>query len=211
MNSGGRKLEELRLNSLFEYDRAFRSKYGVFAGIDEAGRGCLAGSVFAAAVVFGDGLFIEGLDDSKKLSAKTRGRLFDEITARAKAYSISFATVSEIDSLNILNAALLAMKRAFEGIGILCETALIDGNKPPDLSAKTYTLIGGDGKSAEIAAASVLAKVSRDGYMEELNITYPEYGFAKHKGYGTKAHYAAIEKHGVCPEHRRSFKLFRHE
>jgi len=203
-------LEELRLNSLFEYDRAVRAEFGVIAGIDEAGRGCLAGSVFAAAVVFEKDALIDGLNDSKKLSPKTRERLYDEITAKSAAYSIAAATPNEVDRLNILNAALLAMERAYSGIKADCKLVLVDGNKSPVLPVKTLCVIGGDGKSASIAAASVLAKVARDKYMSELAETYPEYGFEKHKGYGTKLHYAMIEKHGACPEHRRSFRLSAH-
>jgi len=199
------KLAESRSNTLFEYDKAVRAEIGVFAGIDEAGRGCLAGDVFAAAVILGDVVLIPDLDDSKKLSAKVRERLFGEITAKAEAYAVAIATVAEINEINILNAALLAMKRAYDGLKRDCKSVLVDGNKSPKLNCKSILVVGGDGKSASIAAASVLAKVSRDKYMEELGKVYPEYGFAKHKGYGTEEHRAAILKYGPCPEHRDKF------
>ncbi len=177
----------------------------MICGIDEAGRGPLAGDVYAAAVILPEGVFIDGLDDSKKLSEKKREALFDEIIEKADAYCIATATAAEIDEINILNAALLAMKRAFDGLGKTPALALVDGNKAPALGIPVETVVKGDSVSASIAAASILAKVSRDRYMKELDARYPQYLFAKHKGYGTALHYEMIEKYGLCPEHRRSF------
>lgn len=183
-----------------------RECFPIICGIDEAGRGPLAGDVFAAAVIIPPGVSFPGLDDSKKLTAAARDRLFNEITGKA-VFSVGIATVAEIEEINILQAALLAMRRAFKGLpaGILTDLALIDGNKAPDLPVRTQTIVKGDGKSASIAAASVVAKVSRDRYMEQLAEMYPQYGFGKHKGYGTKAHYEAISLHGITPVHRKSF------
>ena len=193
------------LSERFAFDSEKRAAAGTVCGIDEAGRGPLAGDVYAAAVILPEGLIIEGLDDSKKLSEKKREALYDEIIAKADAYCIATATAAEIDEINILNAALLAMKRAFDGLKIHPALALIDGNKAPDLGIPTETVVKGDSKSASIAAASILAKVSRDRYMKTLDEKYPEYLFAKHKGYGTKLHYEKIAEYGLCPEHRRSF------
>jgi ribonuclease HII len=197
--------KDLLLYERFAFDSAERAQSGVVCGIDEAGRGPLAGNVYAAAVILPEGLVINGLDDSKKLSEKKRELLFDEITANAEAYCIATATASEIDEINILNAAMLAMKRAFDGLGTRPALALVDGNKAPDLGIPVKTVVKGDSLSASIAAASVLAKVARDRYMLELDKKYPEYMFAKHKGYGTKLHYDMIARYGLCPEHRRSF------
>lgn len=174
-------------------------------GIDEAGRGPLAGPVCAAAVILPDGLEIEGLNDSKKLTEKKREALFDVITARAEAYGIGWASEQEIDQVNILQASFLAMARAVEALSLPADFALVDGNRMPPLSIPGETIVKGDGKAACIAAASVLAKVSRDRALRELDQRHPEYGFAQHKGYGTKAHYAAIKQYGLLPEHRRSF------
>ena len=174
-------------------------------GIDEAGRGPLAGPVCAAAVILPGGLEIEGLNDSKKLTEKKREALFDVITARAEAYGIGWASEQEIDQVNILQATFLAMARAVEALSLLADFALVDGNRMPPLSIPGETIVKGDGKAACIAAASVLAKVSRDRALRKLDQRHPEYGFAQHKGYGTKAHYAAIEQYGLLPEHRRSF------
>ncbi len=174
-------------------------------GIDEAGRGPLAGPVCAAAVILPDGLEIEGLNDSKKLTEKKREALFDVITARAEAYGIGWASEQEIDQVNILQATFLAMARAVEALSLLADFALVDGNRMPPLSIPGETIVKGDGKAACIAAASVLAKVSRDRALRKLDQRHPEYGFAQHKGYGTKAHYAAIKQYGLLPEHRRSF------
>ena len=199
--------------NLFEYDRNIRKEFSVICGIDEAGRGPLAGDVYAAAVIFDDDTSIEGLNDSKKLSEKKRELLYDEIIAKAKAYCVATASVEEIEKLNILKAALLAMKRAYEGLGMSADLALIDGNKPPALNCEMRTVVKGDGLSASIAAASVLAKVSRDRYMKQLADKYPEYQFGKHKGYGTKLHNELILKFGPSPVHRMSFlkKLLKNE
>ena len=191
--------------TLFEYDSAVRNDFSVICGIDEAGRGPLAGDVYAAAVIFDEGVFIDGLNDSKKLTEKKREQLFDEIISKAKAYCIATASVEEIEKVNILQATFLAMKRAYEGLGIAADIALIDGNRFPNLDCKMETVVKGDSLSASIAAASILAKVSRDRYMNELAEKYPEYRFDKHKGYGTKLHNELILEHGPCPVHRMSF------
>lgn len=190
---------------LFDYDKELRNAHPVICGVDEAGRGPLAGDVYAAAVVLDSGVTIDYLNDSKKLSEKRREELFDVIKEKARAYCIATASVEEIDRLNILNAAMLAMKRAVEGLGIAPDLALIDGNKLPDISGKAQYVIKGDAVSASIAAASVLAKVARDRYMKELAEKYPQYVFEKHKGYGTKLHYECIEKYGISEVHRRTF------
>lgn len=189
---------------LYEFDKNLRNGR-VICGVDEAGRGPLAGDVYAAAVIFDDDTVIEGINDSKKLSEKKREALFDIITERAKAYSIATASIEEIETLNILNAAMLAMKRAVEGLEIKPQLALIDGNKLPDIDIPAETVIKGDAKSQSIAAASILAKVARDRYMKELDKKYPQYQFAKHNGYGTKLHYEMLEKYGISPVHRPSF------
>ncbi len=191
--------------SLFEYDKELRKEYGVICGIDEAGRGPLAGDVYAAAVIFDDDVIIDGINDSKKLSAKKRDELFDIITQNAKAYCIATASIEEIEEINILNAAMLAMKRAVEGLGVTPDVAFVDGNKIPDLKYKAVSIIKGDGISQSIAAASILAKVARDKYMEEIDKKFPQYQFAKHKGYGTKLHYEMLEKFGISEVHRPSF------
>ncbi|MBQ8842338.1 MAG: ribonuclease HII [Ruminiclostridium sp.] len=209
MNTGAVKLEKSLSNSLlnerFEFDKEKRKAYGIICGIDEAGRGPLAGDVYAAAVILGDDVFIDGLNDSKKLSEKKREQLFDEITEKAEAYCIATATAAEIDEYNSLGATFLAMKRACEGLGIKPEYALIDGNRTPELPIPCEAVVKGDSVSASIAAASILAKVARDRYMKELDAKYPEYQFCKHKGYGTKLHYELLSQYGMCPEHRRSF------
>ena len=169
--------------------------YGFLCGVDEAGAGPLAGPVYAAAVILPREIEIPGLNDSKKLTEKKREILFDEITAQAEAWSVAFAT---------------AMQRAIDGLSVKPDLALIDGNRDHGsrfaIETPHVTLIGGDGKSASIAAASILAKVSRDRYaVQELDARYPQYGFARHKGYGTKAHYAALDRHGPCPAHRKTF------
>lgn len=191
--------------TLFEYDSAVRNDAPVLCGVDEAGRGPLAGDVYAAAVVFDEGVFIDGLNDSKKLSEKRREALFDEITAKAKAYCVATATVEEIERINILQATMLAMKRAVDGLGIVPDMAIIDGNRLPDLECPAQTVVKGDGLSACIAAASILAKGSRDRYMKKLAEEYPQYCFEKHKGYGTKLHNEMILKYGPSPVHRMSF------
>jgi ribonuclease HII len=178
---------------------------GPVCGVDEAGRGPLAGPVCAAAVMLPPGLEIEGLNDSKKLTEKKRERLFDEITASALSYGIAFASVEEIERLNILEAAFLAMDRAIKQLSPRPALALIDGNRTKGISVPAQAVVGGDGKCADIAAASILAKVTRDRYMLEMAEKYPQYGFEKHKGYGTKQHYAALREYGPCPIHRPSF------
>ena len=179
--------------------------YKSVCGIDEAGRGPLAGPVYAAAVILPAGLEIPGLNDSKKLTKKKREELFDIITEKAVSYSIAFATAKEIDEINILQATFLAMRRAQEGLDIPADYALIDGNRMPPLAIDGETIIKGDAKSPSVAAASILAKVSRDRFMLELDKQYPEYQFSKHKGYGTKLHYEMLDKYGVSPVHRMTF------
>lgn len=174
-------------------------------GVDEAGRGPLAGPVCAAAVMLPRGLVIPGLNDSKKLSPKKRDALYDAIVEQAVAYGVAFATVEEIEKLNILEATFLAMNRAIEQLSEKPALALIDGNRNAGIHVSSQCVIGGDGKCAEIAAASILAKVTRDRYMLQMAEQYPQYGFEKHKGYGTAAHYAALREYGPCPIHRPSF------
>lgn len=183
----------------------FKQGYNIICGIDEAGRGPLAGPVFAAAVIFKNGTIIDGLDDSKKLSEKKRDRLFDVIKEKATAYSIASADEKEIDEINILNATFLAMKRAVAGLPFKPELALIDGNREPHTGVEEITVIKGDGKSVSIAAASVLAKVSRDRFMLEKAKEYPQYMFEKHKGYGTRLHYEKLLEYGMSPIHRKTF------
>lgn len=192
-------------DDLFEYDRSLRLENGIFCGIDEAGRGPLAGDVYAAAVVFDDDTFIEGINDSKKLSEKKRAELYDIIIQKAAAYSVGTASAAEIDEHNILRATFIAMRRAYEGLGIKPSFAIVDGNRDPSLGIRTLTVVKGDGISASIAAASIIAKVSRDRYMTELAEKYPEYQFEKHKGYPTKLHYEMIRQYGPSPVHRMSF------
>ncbi len=188
------------------HENEVRAKgFRYICGVDEAGRGPLAGPVCAAAVILRDNQIIEGVNDSKKLSEKKREALFDVIREEALAYSIAFATVEEIEELNILNATMLAMKRAVEGLSTKADYALIDGNKTPNLDIPCEYVIKGDANSMSIAAASILAKVSRDRLCREYAEKYPEYGFEKHKGYGTKAHTEAILKYGPCEIHRLSF------
>ena len=157
------------------------------------------------AVILPEGLELPGLNDSKKLTDKRRRELYDVIVENAVAYGIAFASHQEIDEINILQATFLAMRRAVEALDVPADFALVDGNRIQGLDIPAETVIGGDGKVLSIAAASILAKVTRDRYMREMAQTYPEYGFEKHKGYGTKAHYAAIEQYGICPLHRRTF------
>lgn len=174
-------------------------------GVDEAGRGPLAGPVFAAAVVLKSGQEIPGINDSKKLTEAKREALFPVICEKARAFFIAFATHEEIDRLNILQATFLAMRRAVEGLSVTPSIVLVDGNRDPGLGLPTQCIVKGDSQAAAIAAASILAKVSRDRYMLELDRQYPQYGFSKHKGYPTKAHYQALEEHGVSPVHRLTF------
>lgn len=190
----------------YEYEHLYRSQgFAAVCGVDEAGRGPLAGPVFAAAVILPDGLENIGLNDSKKLTEKKRDALFDIITEKAVAWCVASADEKEIDELNILNATFLAMKRAVDGLAVRPDLALIDGNRRPGTGIREETIVKGDAKSISIAAASILAKVSRDRYMLALDKKYPEYCFAKHKGYPTALHYEMIKKYGVSPVHRLSF------
>ena len=175
------------------------------AGVDEAGRGPLAGPVVAAAVILDELNPIEGLADSKKLTARTREKLYDEIHAKALCCSIALATAEEIDCLNILQATLLAMKRAVEGLRLTPHKVLVDGNRLPTLVILAEAIVRGDALVPAISAASILAKVYRDRWCAEYHLEYPQYGFAGHKGYGTAEHLAALQEHGACPQHRRSF------
>ena len=190
---------------LFDYDTELRKEYPVICGVDEAGRGPLAGDVYAAAVILNDSVLIDYLNDSKKISEKRRELLYDEVIAKADAYCVATASVQEIDELNILQATMLAMRRAVDGLGVNPDLALIDGNRPPQLNCKSQFVIHGDAVSASIAAASILAKVSRDRYMRELDEKYPEYCFSQHKGYGTKLHYEKIAEFGISEVHRKTF------
>ena len=191
---------------LWEIEDAVRDEgFGCVCGVDEAGRGPLAGPVCAAAVILPRGCVIDGLNDSKQLSEKRREALYDEIISRAERYGIAFASVEEIERLNILGATYLAMNRAIEALGAGIDLALIDGNRSEGIAYPCRTVIKGDAKCASIAAASVLAKVTRDRHMLALADRYPGYGFEKHKGYGTKLHYAALRELGPCAEHRAKF------
>jgi ribonuclease HII len=178
---------------------------GLMAGVDEAGRGPLAGPVYAAAVILDELQPIRGLADSKKLSPKRRDQLFDEIRAKALCFCVAQASVEEIDRLNILQATLLAMKRAVEGLRLKPVKVCIDGNRLPVLEIRAEAIVGGDAKVPAISAASILAKVERDRWCEEIDVQYPIYGFARHKGYGTAEHLQALRHHGPSPWHRRSF------
>lgn len=190
----------------YEYENLYKSQgFTAVCGVDEAGRGPLAGPVFAAAVILPDGLEDIGLNDSKKLTEKKRDALFNIITEKAVAWCVASADEKEIDELNILNATFLAMKRAVDGLAVRPDLALIDGNRRPGTGIREEAIVKGDAKSISIAAASILAKVNRDRYMLELDKKYPEYCFAKHKGYPTALHYEMIKKYGVSPVHRLSF------
>lgn len=190
----------------YEYEhKAHEEGFAVVCGVDEAGRGPLAGPVYAAAVILPDGLEDMGINDSKKMSEKKREALFDIIIENATAYGIGFATETEIDEINILNATFLAMRRAVEAMGVKPDLVLVDGNRKPGTGYEEMTLVKGDAKSISISAASILAKVSRDRYMKDLAQRHPEYKFEQHKGYGTKLHYEMIEQYGILPDHRRSF------
>ncbi len=193
-----------------EYERSLCPEGAVICGADEAGRGPLVGRVYAAAVIlpenYQDIPELAGLNDSKKLSEKKRTALAKAIKTYAKAYAVAFCEVDEIETYNILGAALLAMNRAIGQLSVAPTFALIDGDHAESIKNPCRPVVGGDAKCPSIAAASILAKTERDAYcLEYLDKTYPEYGFARHKGYGTKAHYDAIEKYGLCPEHRPSF------
>ena len=193
----------------YEFETAaMEAGYTVIAGTDEAGRGPLAGPVYAAAVILPQGLVIDGLNDSKKITEKKREKLFDIIKEEAVAYCIASASVEEIDELNILEADLLAMRRAIDGLGVKADFALIDGNVDRDFQIPAKAVVKGDATSMNIAAASVLAKVARDRICIDLDREYPEYGIAKHKGYGTKDHMEALRKYGPSPIHRKKFIRF---
>lgn len=188
-----------------DFDRRYS---GVVIGTDEAGRGPLAGPVVAGACILPDGYLPHGLDDSKKLTEKKREQLYGEITANALFWGVGMASAEEIDEINILNAALLAMRRAIANAGGDPDVILVDGNVDRGFDREAHAIVGGDAKSPSIAAASIIAKVSRDRIMVALDAKYPEYGFSKHKGYPTKAHKLAVYEYGPCPEHRRSFLSF---
>lgn len=195
-----------------EFEKEALAKgYKSVCGVDEAGRGPLAGPVCAAAVILPEGVIIDGVNDSKKLSVKKRESLFDVIREQALSYSIAYATVDEIEEINILNATMLAMRRAIDGLDIKADYAMIDGNKIPPIDIDAECIVKGDAKSMSIACASILAKVSRDRLLYKYAEEYPMYGFDKHKGYGTKVHREAILKYGPCPYHRKSFlkKLYK--
>lgn len=179
--------------------------YSTVCGIDEAGRGPLAGPVCAAAVILPANACLPGLNDSKKLSPKKRDELYEMIISKALAYGVGWADEREIDDVNILNATFLAMKRAVMKLTVKPDAAIVDGNRDPKLGIPSLCVVGGDGKSPSVAAASVLAKVSRDRYMIELDKVYPDYFFAKHKGYPTVLHYKMILQNGILPVHRKSF------
>lgn len=189
-----------------KYENQAKSQgYSFVCGVDEAGRGPLAGPVYAAAVILPDGVIPEGVNDSKKLSEKKREALFDVITEEALDYSIAYATAEEIDDINILQATFLAMKRAIDGLKTKADYAMIDGNRMPPLDIPGETIVKGDANSASIAAASILAKVSRDRFMLKMAEKYPQYQFEKHKGYGTKLHYQMLDEYGPSEIHRQTF------
>lgn len=191
---------------LWAIHNEYREKgYGLICGVDEAGRGPLAGPVCAAAVILPEGFEIPGLNDSKQLTDKKRRELYPVIMEQAISYGIAFVDEQVIDRDNILNATFQAMKDAIGQLDPKPDLALIDGNRVTDFGVEAVPIVKGDAKVASIAAASILAKVTRDQYMEEMDQLYPEYGFAIHKGYGTKRHYAAVTEHGLCPIHRKTF------
>lgn len=185
--------------------KAIEKGYKAICGVDEAGRGPLAGPVCAAAVILPQNAIIEGVNDSKKLSEKKRNALYEIIKNTSLAYSVAFSSVEEIEDMNILNATMLAMKRAVEGLKVSADFAMIDGNRTPDLHIPCEYIIKGDAKSMSVACASILAKVTRDRLLYEYAKEYPQYSFDKHKGYGTKVHIEALKKYGSCKYHRQSF------
>lgn len=199
-----RKTDE-NIDWLFYENSAMSNGYDIVCGVDEAGRGPLAGPVCAAAVILPKGHIIEGVNDSKKLTEKKREMLFDKIIDEALDYSIAIATPEEIDEINILQATFLAMNRAVVGLKTEPDFVMVDGNREPPISYPVQTIVKGDGKSMSIAAASILAKVTRDRYMVEIAEKYPQYQFEKHKGYGTKLHYQMLDEHGPCEIHRQTF------
>lgn len=198
------ELERLK-NMLKIEDSLYEKGYNFICGVDEAGRGPLCGPVVAAAVILPKDECIEGVNDSKKLSEKKREVLYDEIISKAVAYGIGISDVEVIEEVNILNATKIAMKNAIKNLNVVPDYVLIDGNQMIDIDIPGNTVVSGDAKSESIAAASILAKVTRDRMLREYDKKYPEYGFAKHKGYGTKAHIEAIGKYGLTPIHRPSF------
>ena len=192
--------------SLFEYDISVKEEgYNIICGVDEAGRGPLAGPVFACAIIMKEDFIIPEVNDSKKLTEKKREALYDLILENAVAYSVASVDEKEIDEINILNATMKAMEMAINGLKVKPDLALIDGNQNRGITTNNRTVVKGDAKSYNIAAASIIAKVSRDRFIIEMDALYPEYGFKKHKGYGTKEHMDAIRKYGPCEIHRRSF------
>ena len=195
--------EYIRVCTMRDFDRSFGTPF--VAGVDEAGRGPLAGCVYTAAVILPENAVIEGINDSKKLSEKKREELFDVIISTAVAYSITPISAEEIDKINIRNATYKSMNMSVNSLSVPAAFVLVDGDAITGMTLPHQTVIKGDAKSQAISAASILAKVSRDRYMLELDKKYPEYGFAQNKGYGTAAHIEAIKKYGPCPEHRRSF------
>ena len=198
--------ETARVMGMYEIENHLRkSGYKLIAGVDEAGRGPLAGPVYAAAVILPEKLVIRGINDSKKLSEKKREELYDEITEKAVAWCVASVNEKWIDEINILNATFEAMNTAVNGLKIAPDYVIIDGNRISGMTIPHETVVKGDNKSASIAAASILAKVSRDRFIRNIAEKYPEYGFAKHKGYGTKEHIEALKKYGPCEIHRRSF------
>ena len=201
------KEQELnRLKNMLEIeDKLYSEGYNFVCGVDEAGRGPLCGPVVAAAVILPKDEYIEGINDSKKLTEKKREKLYDDIMKKAVAVSIGISDVDVIEKVNILNATKLAMKQAIEKLSIKPDYVLIDGNQMIDINIKAETVVSGDAKSLSIAAASIIAKVTRDRMLIEFDKKYPEYGFAKHKGYGTKSHIEAIQKYGLTDIHRSSF------
>lgn len=200
------KKKEYEQVDLWEIHRGYRQQgYEIICGVDEAGRGPLAGPVTAAAVILPEGYEIPGLNDSKQLTDKKRRELYPIIKEEALAYGIAFVDEGVIDEVNILNATFMAMKDAISQLSIRPNLALIDGNRVSDFGVEAIPVVKGDTKVASIAAASILAKVARDDYMEAMAEKYPDYGFEVHKGYGTKRHYAAIGEKGMCPIHRRTF------
>lgn len=193
------------MNWLTYEEEAMQKGFQQICGVDEAGRGPLAGPVCAAAVILPPGKIIEGVNDSKKLTEKKREALFEVIKQEAASYAIAFASVEEIETMNILNATMLAMRRAVESLSVPADYAMIDGNKTPGLAIPCEAIVKGDAKSLSIACASILAKVSRDRLLYQYAAEYPQYHFDKHKGYGTKLHVEALREFGPCPVHRRSF------
>lgn len=203
---GAKKAQKAKKAQLAQQVALVWDVSGLIAGVDEAGRGPLAGPVVAAAVILDDLNPIKGLADSKKLTAARREKLFDEIRAKALCCSIAQASVEEIERLNILQATLLAMRRAVEGLRLKPKLVLVDGNRLPVLDIRAEAIVQGDALVPAISAASILAKVTRDRWCAEYDLQFPQYGFAKHKGYGTAEHMAALKVHGACPEHRKTFR-----